>query len=199
MLYEGDCFAILPTLPKVDAVVTDPPYGIGWKPRVNHQDQTWSDNVQLDMRPFLIAKAHCFWGGNYFADNLPRSESWRVWLKRPAGFDDDPRTYAPCELAWTDYGGKPRIKTHVWDGGKRQGKAENREFCHPAQKPVEVMEWCIPDGADLILDPFMGSGTTGVAALNLGRRFIGIEIDRKYFEVACERIELAQKQARLFA
>ena len=194
-LYHGDCMDILPTLGKVDAVVTDPPYGIGWKPRVNHQDQQWND-VEIDISKILIADKHCIWGGNYYADRLPCSEAWRIWLKRPAGFDDDPRTYSPCELAWTDYGGKPKVKTHVWDGGKRAGKRENREFNHPAQKPIEVMEWCIPD-VELILDPFMGGGTTGVACANQGRSFIGIEVQKEYFDIACERIEAAYAQGRL--
>jgi len=153
-LYLGDCLEILPTLQKVDAVITDPPYGIKWKPRINHQDQTWMDDKPADLLPSLgMADKHCFWGGNYFTDQLPISESWLIWLKRPAGFDDDPRTYAPCEMAWTDFGGKPR----------------------------------------------MGSGTTGVACMNLGRKFIGIEIEPKYFDIACERIENAQRQERLFA
>jgi len=198
ILYLGDCYTIVPTLPPPDAVVTDPPYGIDWKPRVNHQGQPWQD-AAVDLAPLLVGRRHCFWGGNYYADKLPRSEAWRIWLKRPAGFDDDPRTYSPCEMAWTDYGGKPRIKTHVWDGGKRQGVKDNRDFCHPAQKPVEVMEWCIPDDAQLVLDPFMGSGTTGVACANLGRKFIGIEIEPEYFDIACQRIKDAQAQQRLFA
>lgn len=199
-LYCGDCAVILPQLEPVDLILTDPPYGINWKPRVNHQDQQWLD-VEIDIR-ILAGRGRwlCVWGGNYYADKLPASEAWRIWLKRPAGFDDDPRTYSPCELAWTNYGGKPKIKTHVWDGGKRQGKAENRTFCHPAQKPVEVMEWCLyqcPDEPQTICDPFMGSGTTGVAAMNLEKRFIGIERERKYFDIACERISQAQAQGRL--
>lgn len=197
-LYLADCMEVLPTLDRVYAVVTDPPYGIGWKPRVNHQDQIWND-IEIDIEKILVADLHCIWGGNYYANKLPKSESWRIWLKRPAGFDDDPRTYSPCEMAWTDYGGKPRIKTHVWDGGRRQGKIENRMFCHPAQKPVEVMEWCLPEKGNIILDPFMGSGTTGVACANLGRKFIGIEIEEKYFNIACERITAAYAQGRLFA
>jgi DNA modification methylase len=199
-LYLGDCLTILQEL-RADAVITDPEYGIGWQPRVNHQDQPWKDLAPADVRKLLaLGQHHCFWGGNYFTDQLPPSESWLIWLKRPAGFDDDPRTYAPCEMAWTNFGGKPRIKTHVWDGGKRQGEPENRTFCHPAQKPVEVMRWCVGlvDSAT-ILDPFMGSGTTGVAAVQLGRKFIGVEIQPSYFDIACQRIENAQRQERLFA
>ena len=198
-LYLGDCLEILPHLPKVDAVITDPPYGIGWKPRVNHQDQPWLD-TRVELSGIIDVRRLCVWGGNYFTDVLPASESWLIWLKRPAGFDDDPRTYSPCEMAWTNFGGKPRIKTHVWDGGKREGVPENREFSHPAQKPVEVMRWCVGlADAPLLADPFMGSGTTGVACMNLGRKFIGIEIEPKYFEIACERIENAQRQMRMFA
>jgi len=199
-LYLGDCLEILPTLPKVDAVITDPPYGIGWKPRVNHQDQPWVDNVEFDISRFLaIGERHLFWGAQYFADKLPRSEAWATWVKRPINcdFSKDGRSYATTELAWTDWG-KARFIAHVWDGGMRAGSLANRTFCHPSQKPVEVMEWCIPDGCNTVLDPFMGSGTTGLACMNLGRKFIGIEIEPKYFDIACERIENAQRQERLF-
>jgi site-specific DNA-methyltransferase (adenine-specific) len=200
-LYLGDCFEIVPTLEGVDAVVTDPPYGINWKPRVTHQDQPWVDNVQFDPEPFLkLGRWHLFWGAQYFANKLPVSESWATWVKRPIAFDfsNDKRSYATTELAWSNWG-KARFISHVWDGGMRAGKAENRDFLHPSQKPIEVMSWCIPDDAKVILDPFMGSGTTGVACANLGRTFIGIEIEPTYFEIACKRIEAAHAQGRLFA
>jgi len=198
-LHLGDCREILPSLGKVDAVVTDPPYGIDWIPRVNHQEQIWVDDKQFDPAPFLVARYHLFFGANYFAHKLPPSEAWFIWLKRPAGFDDCVKTFAPCEMAWSDFPGKQRIKTQVWDGGKRAGDADNRSFCHPAQKPVEIMRWCIREiDARTILDPFMGSGTTGVAAVKLGRRFIGIEIEGKYFDIACRRISEALKQPDLF-
>jgi site-specific DNA-methyltransferase (adenine-specific) len=202
-LYCGDCREILPTLGKVDAVVTDPPYGINWQPRVTHQDQPWVDDVEFDPAPFLgVGRYHLFWGGQYFAQRLPHCEGWLVWCKRPISFDfsGDNRTYATTELAWRDWG-KAKFMSLVWDGGKREGDASNRTFCHPSQKPLEVMEWCVrqlPDDAGLIFDPFMGSGTTGVAAVKLGRRFIGIEIESKYFEIACRRIGEALKQPDLF-
>ena len=198
-LYLGDCREILPTLPKVDAVITDPPYGIGWKPRVTHQDQPWIDDKPFDPTTWLsIGDKHLFWGAQYFARLLPMSEGWGTWVKRPihTDFSKDGRSYATTELAWTDWG-KARFICHVWDGGMREGRAENRTFCHPSQKPIEVMEWCLPDDAVTILDPFMGSGTTGVACMNLGRKFIGIEIEPKYFDIACRRIEDAQRQQRL--
>ena len=192
-IYHGDCREILPDLPKVDLVLTDPPYGIGCSGRVNNQGAAAWDAERADVAWLLdIAQSLCIWGGNYFADNLPASESWLIWLKRPAGFDNDPRTYAPLEMAWTDYGGKPRVKTHVWDGGKRAGEKGNRTFCHPAQKPIEVMRWCIvlaPDEPRIILDPFMGSGTTLRAAKDLGRKAIGIELEEKYCEIAAKRLQ----------
>jgi site-specific DNA-methyltransferase (adenine-specific)/modification methylase len=203
-LLLGDCLEILPTLGPVDAVVTDPPYGINWKPRVNHQDQRWIDNVQFDPAPFLaVGRYHLFWGAQYFADRLPPSEGWVSWVKRPVAggdFSNDLRSYSTTELAWRNWG-KARHVVHVWDGGMRAGAAENRTFCHPSQKPVEVMDWCIrhsPADAQTILDPFMGSGTTLVACAKLGRRGIGIEIDEGYFEIACGRVRKAYAQPDLF-
>lgn len=191
-IYHGDCREVLGGI-SFDAVVTDPPYGIGWCPRVNHQDSPWKDDERPDLSAFVCGKPLCVWGGNYFTDVLPQSESWLVWIKRPAGFDfdDDSRSYSVIEMAWTNFGGKPRMKNHCWDGGKRAGKPENRTFCHPAQKPIEVMQWCIsmvPDEAEIILDPFMGSGATIRAAKDLGRKAIGIEIEERYCEIAANRL-----------
>lgn len=201
-LYLGDCREILPTMDQVDAVVADPPYGIGWRPRVTHQDQTWVDEVDFNIRDFLIGQYNLIWGGQYFANYLPVSGSWLTWCKRPMTYDfsNDNRSYACTELAWRDWG-KSNFIVHVWDGGRRAGSSENRTFCHPSQKPIEVMEWCVrqlPADAQTVFDPFMGSGTTGVACVKLGRKFTGIEIDNKYFEIACRRIEKAYKQPDLF-
>jgi len=199
-IYCGDCRSILPLIPdkSIDLVLTDPPYGIGWMPRVNNRDGLWLDKERPNLTPFMVGGHHCFWGGNYFTDQLPISESWLLWLKRPEGFEGDPRTYATCEMAWTDYGGKPHVKTHVWDGGKREGDKLNRDFCHPAQKPIEIILWCItlaPNNPQVILDPFLGSGTTAYCAKKLGRACIGIEIEEKYCEIAKKR--LSQSVMRL--
>ena len=201
-LYLGDCLDILPTLDKVDAVVTDPPYGIGWRPRVNHQDQKWVDQIDFDIRKIIVGRFNLVWGAQYHADRLPASEGWLTWVKRPVDFyfSNDSRTYATTELAWRD-GGKSKFIAHVWDGGIRAGSPDNRTFCHPSQKPIEVMEWCLrqlPEDARTILDPFMGSGTTGVACAKLGRKFIGIELEPSYFDIACERIQKAYDQPDLF-
>lgn len=191
-LYHADCRDVLPLLVGVDALVTDPPYGIGWVPRVNHTGdlQLWIDDKQFDPRPFMaIGTQHVFWGGNYFAHLLPPTEAWFVWMKRPStGFEGDRRSYSMAEMAWSDLPTKVLVKTHVWDGGKRQGKAENRTFCHPSQKPVEVMSWCLTETTGTVCDPFAGSGTTLVAAKNMGRKSIGIEIEERYCEVAASRL-----------
>ena len=197
-LYLGDCLEILPTLGKVDAVVTDPPYGIGehggrFRGR-RGQNICVLPNMGWDKerpgRPiFDQMLAACsdaiIWGGNYFADYLPPSKGWLYWQKLMGG------DFADGELAWTSLDRALREFTKCPKG---QG-AE-----HPTQKPVALMEWCLgflPD-AQTILDPFMGSGTTGVACAKLGRKFIGIEIEPRYFDIACRRIEEAYKQPRLF-
>ena len=201
-LYHADCLDILPHLEPVDLVLTDPPYGINWIPRVNHREQIWIDDKQFDPSPFMKnSTLFCFWGANYFAHLLPPSASWMTWVKRPfsstVDFSKDPRTYATTELAWCNYG-KNRFFVFCWDGGKRQGDKDNRTFCHPSQKPIELMVWCIPDNALSVLDPFLGSGTTAVACERLKRRWIGIEIEEKYCEIAVKRIEAERKQLKLF-
>lgn len=209
-LFLGDCRDILPTLPKVDAVVTDPPYGIGVDVAMAKQSGTKYGNAAAAKRDYeatgwdnappsdeLIAAvvAHGKWavvfGGNYFS--LPASRCWLVWDK-----ENGSNAFADAELAWTNLDKPVRVKRHMWNGMLRKGQEERSE--HPTQKPVGVMQWVIdqtPD-AETILDPFMGSGTTGVAAVQMGRDFIGIEREPKYFDIACKRIEDAQRQSDLF-
>jgi DNA modification methylase len=131
-----------------------------------------------------------FWGGNYYG--LPASQCWLVWDKKVNG------NFADCELAWTNMKKPVRKFEWMWNGMLRQG-GEQRNG-HPTQKPEALMKWCIDqaDNPNIILDPFMGSGTTGVAAVQMGRKFIGIEREPKYFDIACERINNAQRQTSLF-
>jgi site-specific DNA-methyltransferase (adenine-specific) len=190
-LYLGDCMDILPTLPKVDACITDPPYGIGIASnpvRQAHEKMTWDAMTpDGDFLAQCVAKAEVavVWGGNYFA--LPPSQCFLVWDKvQPQEF-----SLAMCELAWTNKKGPAKLY--------RQSVLSYRKQ-HPTQKPVELMAWCIEQAGNpqTILDPFMGSGTTGVACAQLGRKFIGIEREPRYFEVACRRIEQAYAQGQLF-
>lgn len=190
-IYHGDCREWSGA---ADFVLSDPPYGIGWKPRVNHQDQAWRDDEPFNPGPWLrVGTEHVFWGGNYFAQSLPHSADWLTWIKRPIDFDfsGDRRSYSTTELAWTDLGCRARFMCLVWDGGMRGGMPENRAFSHPAQKPTELMLWCLSfsQTTGTVVDPFMGSGTTLVAAKRLGRKAIGIELEEKYCEIAAKRLQ----------
>jgi DNA modification methylase len=134
------------------------------------------------------SKEQIIWGGNYFTDKLPATMRWLVWDKMQRNF-----SLADCEFAWTSQQKAARILTLARSVALQDGKS------HPTQKPVALMQWCLgflPD-ARTILDPFMGSGTTGVACIREGRRFIGVEIDPGYFDVACRRIAAEVAAPRL--
>jgi DNA modification methylase len=204
LLIQADCMKVLPHLPRVDACVCDPPYGIGEAAK-NHESRDrfavkrdygpsgW-DNATADEAVALavsIAKESVVFGGNYY--KLPPSPLWLVWDKENSG------DFADAELAWSNAKGAVRVLRHRWNGMIRASE-RNTPRAHPTQKPVVVMEWAIGfTKGETVLDPFMGSGTTGVACANLGRKFIGIEIEERYFQIACERIEAAYAQGRLFA
>lgn len=194
-LLLGDCLEILPTLGKVDAVVTDPPYGIGfaaqptkWQRRAGKEARQWDDSV-VDGLPALLSRGdvQAVWGGNYYS--LPPSRGWLSWYK-----PDAPPSMASLELCWTNQNQNSRqISCSI-------GATNAERVGHPTQKPLAVMLWTLRNlpAAHSILDPFMGSGTTGVACVKLGRSFIGIEIDEGYFEIACERIRKAYAQPDFF-
>jgi site-specific DNA-methyltransferase (adenine-specific) len=203
-LWLGDCRDILPTLSGVDAVVTDPPYGIGFSHgggggclarSTAFADVTiHGDNEPFQPEVWLGFPQTILWGANHYASRLPDASCWLTWDKRDGVCSND---QADCEHAWTNLGGPARITRHLWNGMlKASERGEVR--VHPTQKPVAVMEWCARLTTGTILDPFMGSGTTGVACARLGRKFIGIEIEPRYFDIACRRIEAAQRQADLF-
>ncbi len=199
-LYLGDCREILPTLGKVDAVVTDPPYGIGEhggkeRLRADRKSIRVFENLGWDReRPAksifdqmrAMSANQIIWGANYFTDYLPPSMGWLYWDKRMGG------DFSDGELAFTSNWSALKSFSHY---NKMQGRM------HPAEKPVELLKWCIeqlPDDCRTILDPFTGSGTTGVAAVKLGRKFIGIEIEPKYFDIACKRIQAALDAPDMF-
>lgn len=204
VLYRGDCAEILPTLNKVDACITDPPYGINENSKKvasranmaaakDYGQFDWDKAAPpADLIDLMREKSQyqAIFGGNYF--NLPPSSCWLVWDKLNGKND-----FADCELAWTNWPKAVRRMQWLWNGMIRQG---HEERFHPTQKPLEVMKWAIElcPKAEAVLDPFMGSGTTGVAAIQMGRKFIGIERDERYFQVACERIANATRQQTLF-
>jgi DNA modification methylase len=196
-LYHGDCLEILPTLPKVDAVVTDHPYGLGskldggtgeWGLLYGDGAPSWDLTTNNVVLTFPSLAKHCvIWGGNYY--ELAPVRGWLIWDKMQE------HSSGHCEMAWTNIDQPIRTYRYARAQLASEGKV------HPTQKPLGLMQWCLAflPKAETILDPFMGSGTTGAACANLGRTFIGIEMDRKYFDIACERIEAAYAQHRLFA
>lgn len=194
-IYHGDCREIVPTLGRFDLLLTDPPYGIDAcnrrkiLSRSNHTiatdygDGVW-DSAPADQSLLDYIISNCekaiIWGGNYF--RLPPCVGPLVWDKENSG------DFADGELAWNNLGSALRIKRHMWNGMIRKGR-EHRD--HPTQKPLEIITWCISlagDSAKTILDPFAGSGTTGRAAKDLGRKATLIEREEKYCEIAARRM-----------
>jgi site-specific DNA-methyltransferase (adenine-specific) len=208
-LWHGDCREVLPLLARVDAVITDPPYGIlnlageGSTLAVRKSPRQMGSGtlknrilntsaVEWDIAPdaavFDALRAHStlqvFWGGNYFA--LPPARGVLVWDKEQPW-----ENFSQVEIAWTNLNRPAAIFRESATRGT-PNKA------HPTQKPISLMRWCVSMvDAQTVLDPYMGSGTTGVACAEMGRKFIGIERERKYFDIACERIARAQAQGQL--
>ncbi len=220
-LILGDCREVLPTLPKVDAVVTDPPYGVGFK-YATHDDRP--EAYEGGYGAWLwervkAAEALCNSGSPVFvwqaALNLRAMMGWfpREWRlfvaaknfvqMRPTpmqhAFDAVAVWWTPGEKPWA--AGTANRDFHIANTAPVIASPNNIERGHPCPRPLDqllhiVEQWVRPAGTTL--DPFMGSGTTGVACIKLGRKFIGIEIEPKYFDIACRRIEEAWKQPRLF-
>ena len=205
-LYLADCRDVIPDLQQCDALVTDPPYGLGEGGKMGNPkrrsklanadrygDFTW-DDVRADDEVYLaqqMTNHQIIWGGNYY--NLGPARCYLVWNKLNSG------DFADCELAWTNLDQAVRKIDLLWNGMIRAEK--HIERVHPTQKPVGVMQFCLdqlPENTRTVFDPFMGSGTTGVACIQSGKSFIGIERDPSYFEMACQRIKDAFDQPQLF-
>lgn len=201
-LYLGDCMEILPTLERVDAVITDPPYGMqrDGKPQSTsahgghkgYEFMGWdSEAPDADVFRAVLGAAdkQIIWGANFYPQHFPPSMGWLFWDKGQRISQSD------GELAFTNMQKALRVFTLNRSAIAQDGAV------HPTQKPLALMKWCIEQAGriETILDPFMGSGTTGVAAIQLGRKFIGIEREPKYFDIACKRIEQAVAQGQLFA
>lgn len=197
-LWHGDCLDVLPLLERVDLLLTDPPYGINACRRqstssnwVDYGCAGW-DNERPSAAAFELmiekSKEGIIWGGNYFSDLLPPRMKWLVWDKQRRNM-----SMADCELAWTSQSSAARVFTMTTQEARKDG------IEHATQKPLRLMHWCLGmhPKAVTVLDPFMGSGTTGVACVQSGRRFVGIEKERRFFEIACRRIEQALAQIPL--
>jgi len=202
-LWCGDCRELLPLIGNVGAVVTDPPYGIAdiWKGgaggksswRIPAKETHSWDQVAPDYIAEIVSDLPAIvWGGNYFS--LPHKRGWLVWDKGIPDF-----TTGHSELAWTSIE-QPIRNFRLCPNVMTPSGADGSKV-HPTQKPVALMEWCIgflPEDVGIILDPFMGSGTTGVAAIKRGKAFYGIEREPKYFDIALRRISDALKAPDMF-
>lgn len=206
VIYLGDAREIGPLL-QFDVVVSDPPWGTDtatnaqrftrkaspfWSnvdnSKVRAHERVAGDTDEFDPRPWTKGPA-ILWGANNFTRHLPHSNGWLIWDKR-RGVEDMAKKGWPlgeAELAWTNVIGATRVFRNLWSGLLRS--EEKGEFYHPTQKPIALMRWCLtfcPDG--VVLDPFMGSGSTLRAAKDLGCKAIGIEIEERYCEIAAERL-----------
>lgn len=191
-IYLGDCREILPTLPKVDLVLMDPPYGIdfdtdytrfttGFDVERKAHKSVHGDADDFDPAPWLSFPHVIAWGANCFSNRLPMG-TWLVWDKRHS---NGTAFLADAEVAWMKGGHGVYIFAKTW-----QGCLRSEPIDHPTQKPSSLMNWCIEkSGAvGLILDPYMGSGSTLVAAKRVARAAIGIEIEERYCEIAANRL-----------
>lgn len=187
----ANCLDFMKDMPDncVDLVLTDPPYGIGAGKEKEHNGwrdygyNTWDENrpnKECFDEIFRVSKNQIIWGGNYFIDYLHPAMCWLVWNKGQRGF-----SLSDGELAWTSFNKALRI----FDYSRAKALGDNKQ--HPTQKSRALMEWCLRNNSketDLILDPFLGSGTTAVACKELGRKFIGIEISKEYCSIAEQRL-----------
>lgn len=204
-LYLGDCRDILPTLPKVDAVITDPPFGVGNFVQVTGRKMgrgdshgksvEWNDSVPtkevFDMLR-AMSKHRIIWGANFFNCFEDRGGAivWDKCQSMP--------NFSKADIASCTHFQKTEIVRIPWTNFTVTHRAETD---HPCERPVELYEWCIrylPKPIGSVLDPYLGSGSCAVAAFRSGCQFIGIEREPKYFDIACRRIEYAQRQERLF-
>lgn len=208
-LWLGDCMDVLPMLPRSGAIVSDVPYGMNWATDStrfsggNHARgegrADWgsilSDDRPFDPAPWLAFAECILFGSNHYAARLPVGTTL-VWMKKaPHLFGT---FLSDGELAWQKGGHGVYLYFEQFPPPSRMAEHDGRSPAHPTQKPIGLMSWCIDRvKAPHIIDPFMGSGTTGVAAVRMGRRFTGIELDPKHFDTACRRIGDALRQPDL--
>ncbi len=222
-LYLGNCLDLRNTVGQIDAIITDPPYGIDYQHsgggKLEHLnrnlDKIMGDKNAFDPRPMLekyekdeskrggagAKMPIVIWGANHFSDKLPPG-NWLCWDKA-CGMGPH-SSFTDAEFAWTTRKTPRSVFHHLWMGLLRAGEDNSNATrrSHPSQKPVELMLWCLETArvgiGKTVFDPYMGSGSTGVAALRTGRKFVGCELDPKHFKTAVQRIESELSQGDLF-
>ena len=207
-LYHGDSLAIAKSLESVDAVITDPPYGIAFQHSgasndfgaASRTETIKGDDKPFDPAPWLAFPIVCMWGADHFAQRVPEGR-WLIWDKL-GGREEFGDSFSDAEVAWGNGKAAMRIHRRMWKGTLREGTDRTEKRHHVSQKPQELMAWCmdkmkVPAGAT-VLDPYMGSGSTGIACIRSGRKFIGIEIDADHYATALERIKNELAQGDLF-
>jgi len=210
MIYNADCLEIMKKMisKSIDCIITDPPYGInadggvggfGASATDKHYQAGWDSQAPCQeyfTEMLRVAKKLFIFGGNFFADKLPIGKHWIVWDKKGEIKFRNP--FGDAELVWTNIN-RNSIKKYVLI---QQGFiSRERERFHPTQKPTQLLRSILADyttDGEVILDPFMGSGSTGVACAEIGREFIGIEREKIYFDIAKKRLEKAKLQIKLF-
>lgn len=203
-LYCGDSAELYASLPREAGVCSDPPYGINYQHGTRRGGRKMGtdgcaivgDDKPFDPAPWLQFRETLVWGAEHFKSRLPDGGRWLVWNKRRVGVVRD---QGSVENAWHSVAGVTRLIDHPWDGADL-GCERGQPRVHSNQKPVEVMVWCLGFmSSQHIIDPFMGSGTTGVACVRQGLAFTGIEIDERHFDNACRRVAEEISRPRLFS
>lgn len=222
LLYLGDCLEVMKQLPdgSVDAVITDPPYGVDYQSAWRSDKAQWKPKIANDTKPFIwwlhdaykmtvmggALLSFCRWD---VQEAFKQAIGWAgftiksqiIWDREVHGMGDLKGQFAPQhDVVWFASKGRCELRGTRPKSVIRSKRISAEVLTHPNEKPVDLMGDLIvkvTDTGRTVLDPMMGSGTTGVACANLGRKFIGIEIEPKYFDIACKRIEQAQMQERL--
>lgn len=206
-IYQMDALTLLRQMPdkSVSLIVTDPPYGvnipiesIGGSKNADATKFVKVDKWDMEIpskevfdEMFRISDKVIIFGGNYFTEHLKPSSCWYIWDKRCNITPE--RSYADCELIWTNLDKPSRLIRFLWDGFIQDNSNKIKDVrMHPTQKPVEIIRRLIKDNTDendLVLDCFMGSGTTAVACKHLNRKFIGCDINKEYCDIANKRLQ----------
>jgi len=206
-LFNRDCLTLLPI--EADAVISDPPYGIAFQHSgggkgkgggrwIAKKQPIHGDDLPFDPQPWLNYPVVVLWGADHYAQALPYG-GWLVWDKL-GGREDFGDVFSDCEIAWQNRNATCKIFRHLWKGLIRQDLGGVKRL-HVSEKPVPLMAWCMDQAkvapAATVLDPYMGSGTTGIACIRTGRKFIGVEIDPEHFQTAVDRIKKELSQPSL--